>query len=99
SYRNNPGKTRALMEVGVNTGVRHFVFSSTAAVYGNPARVPVAETAATQPMSPYGHSKLMSEIMLRDVAAAYPLKYVILRYFNVAGSDPAQRTGQSTANA
>src|SRR5262245_17739755 len=81
-YRNNTMNTRALLDVAVKTGVRHFIFSSTAAVYGNPARVPVAETAAPAPMSPYGSSKLMSEIILKDVAAAHGLKYVILRYFN-----------------
>ena len=98
-YRNNTMNARALLEVAVTSGVRHFIFSSTAAVYGNPARVPVAEDAPLQPMSPYGSSKLMSEIMLRDVAAAHPLKYVILRYFNVAGADPKLRTGQSTVGA
>jgi len=79
--------------------VRHFIFSSTAAVYGNPVRVPVAETAPAVPMSPYGNSKLMSEIMLTDAAAAHGLKCVILRYFNVAGADPKLRTGQSTVGA
>jgi UDP-glucose 4-epimerase len=98
-YRNNTMNARALLEVAVKTGVRHFIFSSTAAVYGNPARVPVAESAPLTPMSPYGSSKLMTEIMLRDVAAAYGLKYVVLRYFNVAGADPQQRTGQSTVGA
>jgi UDP-glucose 4-epimerase len=98
-YRNNTVNARALLEVAVNSGVRHFIFSSTAAVYGNPTSVPVGEDAPLQPLSPYGSSKLMTEIMLRDVAAAYPLSYVILRYFNVAGADPAQRTGQSTVGA
>ena len=98
-YKNNTMNARALLDVAVKTGVRHFIFSSTAAVYGNPARVPVAEDAPLTPMSPYGNSKLMTEIMLRDVAAAYPLKFVILRYFNVAGADPALRTGQSTIGA
>jgi UDP-glucose 4-epimerase len=98
-YRNNTMNTRALLDVAVKTGVRHFIFSSTAAVYGNPARVPAAETAAPAPMSPYGSSKLMSEIILKDVAAAHRLKYVILRYFNVAGADPKLRTGQSTVAA
>ena len=98
-YRNNTMSARALLEVAVKTGVRRFIFSSTAAVYGNPARVPVAETAAPAPLSPYGSSKLMTEIMLRDVAAAHGLKYVILRYFNVAGADPKLRTGQSTVGA
>jgi UDP-glucose 4-epimerase len=98
-YRNNTMNARALIEAAVKTGVRHFIFSSTAAVYGNPARVPVAEDVPLQPMSPYGNSKLMTEIMLKDVAAAHDLKYVILRYFNVAGADPKLRTGQSTVGA
>jgi UDP-glucose 4-epimerase len=98
-YRNNTMNSRALLEAAVTGGVRHFIFSSTAAVYGNPARVPVAEDAPLAPMSPYGSSKLMTEIMLRDVAAAHPLKFVILRYFNVAGADPELRTGQSTVGA
>jgi UDP-glucose 4-epimerase len=98
-YRNNAVNTRALIEAAVNGGVKHFIFSSTAAVYGNPAVLPVREDAPTRPMSPYGTSKLMSEIMLHDVAAAHNLRYVILRYFNVAGADPRQRTGQSTPAA
>jgi UDP-glucose 4-epimerase len=98
-YRNNTVNTRALIESAVKGGVKHFIFSSTAAVYGNPAVLPVREDAPTRPMSPYGTSKLMSEIMLHDVAAAHELRYVILRYFNVAGADPQQRTGQSTPAA
>ena len=98
-YRNNTVNTRALLEVAVNSGVRNFVFSSTAAVYGNPDKVPVDEDAPTRPMSPYGNSKLMTEAMLRDVGAAHGLRYMILRYFNVAGADPKQRTGQSTLGA
>lgn len=98
-YRNNTMNTRVLIEAAVNGGVKHFIFSSTAAVYGNPAVLPVREDAPTRPMSPYGTSKLMSEIMLHDVAAAHDLRYVILRYFNVAGADPKQRTGQSTPAA
>jgi UDP-glucose 4-epimerase len=98
-YRNNTVNTRALIESAVKGGVKHFIFSSTAAVYGNPAMLPVREDAPTRPMSPYGTSKLMSEIMLHDVAAAHDLRYVILRYFNVAGADPRQRTGQSTPAA
>ena len=94
-YRNNTINTRALLEVAVETGVQHFIFSSTAAVYGNPQRVPVGEDAPVVPMSPYGNSKLMSEIMLKDAAAAHGLNYVILRYFNVAGADPKLRTGQA----
>jgi UDP-glucose 4-epimerase len=98
-YRNNTVNTRALIECAVSGGVKHFIFSSTAAVYGNPAVLPVREDAATRPMSPYGTSKLMSEIMLHDVAAARDFRYVILRYFNVAGADPKGRTGQSTPAA
>jgi UDP-glucose 4-epimerase len=98
-YRNNTMNARALLEVMVKTGIRRFIFSSTAAVYGNPTRVPVAEADPLAPMSPYGSSKLMTEIMLRDTAAAHGLDHVILRYFNVAGADPQLRTGQSTLNA
>src|SRR6476620_3494715 len=98
-YRNNTMNSRALLEFAVSSGVRHFIFSSTAAVYGNAENRPIDESATTLPMSPYGNSKLMTEIMLRDVAAAHPLKYVILRYFNVAGADPGQRTGQATVGA
>ena len=77
----------------------HFVFSSTAAVYGNPAVVPVPEDAPLAPMSPYGSSKMMTEMMLRDAGAAHGIEHVILRYFNVTGADPHQRTGQSTRGA
>jgi UDP-glucose 4-epimerase len=98
-YRNNTANSRALIECAVKGGVPHFIFSSTAAVYGNPERVPVREDDPTIPMSPYGSSKLMTEIMLRDAGAAYGLRYVILRYFNVAGADPLGRTGQSTKGA
>jgi UDP-glucose 4-epimerase len=98
-YANNTMNTRALLEAAVKAGVGQFIFSSTAAVYGNPDSLPVAEDAMTKPMSPYGTSKLMSEIMLHDVAAAHDFRYVILRYFNVAGADPKLRTGQSTPAA
>ena len=98
-YKNNTVNSRALMECAVKGGVRHFIFSSTAAVYGNPAHVPVTEDDALHPMSPYGSSKLMTEIMLRDTSAVHSLKHVILRYFNVAGADPELRTGQSTKGA
>jgi UDP-glucose 4-epimerase len=98
-YRNNTANSRALMECAVKGGVKRFIFSSTAAVYGNPAKVPVGEDDATAPMSPYGSSKLMTEIMLRDAGAAHGLDYVILRYFNVAGADPLLRSGQSTRGA
>jgi UDP-glucose 4-epimerase len=87
-YRNNTVNSRALIECAVRGGVKQFIFSSTAAVYGNPARVPVSEDDVVAPMSPYGSSKLMTEIMLRDAATAHGLDYVILRYFNVAGADP-----------
>jgi UDP-glucose 4-epimerase len=98
-YRNNTANSRALIECAVEGGVRNFIFSSTAAVYGNPERTPVGEDDPVRPMSPYGSSKLMTEIILRDAAAAHPLSYVILRYFNVAGADPQGRTGQSTKGA
>ncbi len=98
-YRNNTVNSRALIECAVQAGVRHFIFSSTAAVYGNPAEVPVREDAPTLPISPYGWSKLMTEIMLRDAGSAFDLRHVILRYFNVAGADPRRRTGQSTKAA
>jgi UDP-glucose 4-epimerase len=98
-YRNNTANSRALIECAVRGGVRQFIFSSTAAVYGNPAAAPVSEDAPTAPMSPYGSSKLMTEIMLRDAGRAHGLGHVILRYFNVAGADPQMRTGQSTRGA
>jgi UDP-glucose 4-epimerase len=98
-YRNNTANSRSLIECAVRGGVRHFVFSSTAAVYGNPDNVPVGEDDPVHPMSPYGASKLMTEIMLGDAGRAHGLAHVILRYFNVAGADPALRTGQSTRNA
>jgi len=95
-YRNNTVNSRALIECAVKCGVRHFIFSSTAAVYGNPETIPVPEDAPTLPVSPYGWSKLMTEIMLRDASRAYGLDHVILRYFNVAGADPQRRTGQTS---
>ena len=98
-YLNNTVKTRALLEAAVNAKVRHFVFSSTAAVYGNPNKAMVNEETVPAPLSPYGMSKLMSELMIRDVSAAYDQRHVILRYFNVAGADPGGRHGQTTANA
>ena len=98
-YLANTVKTRNLLEAAVRTGVAHFVFSSTAAVYGNPPVNPVDEDTPPCPMSPYGTSKLMSEIMLRDAAAAHGLRTAVLRYFNVAGADPDGRTGQSTQGA
>jgi UDP-glucose 4-epimerase len=98
-YRNNTANSRTLIEAAVKGGVHHFIFSSTAAVYGNPAVVPVPEEAPLAPMSPYGASKMMTEMMLRDAGAAHDLKHVILRYFNVAGADPKLRAGQSTRGA
>jgi UDP-glucose 4-epimerase len=98
-YGNNTAKSRSLLESAVKGGVRHFIFSSTAATYGIPEVVPVAETSRTQPINPYGWSKLMTERMLADVAAAHPINFCALRYFNVAGADPEGRSGQSTAGA
>jgi len=98
-YRNNTAASRTLLEWSLRADVRHFVFSSTAAVYGIPAGGVAAEDTPTAPINPYGTSKLMTEFMLRDVAAVNPLRYVALRYFNVAGSDPDCRIGQSTPKA
>jgi UDP-glucose 4-epimerase len=98
-YLDNTCKTRSLLQACVDHGIGQFVFSSTAAVYGQPETIPVAEGAPTAPESPYGTSKLMVEWMLRDVARAHDLRYVILRYFNVAGADPQGRSGQVTQNA
>src|SRR5262245_4633699 len=98
-YLNNTAKSRTLIETAVKSGVRHFIFSSTAAVYGTPGSAAVTETAPLKPLSPYGNSKLMTEMMLADAARAHDLSYVVLRYFNVAGADPKGRAGQSTAQA
>jgi UDP-glucose 4-epimerase len=98
-YRNNTMNTCSLLDVAIEAGVRQLIFSSTAAVYGNADQNPVREDAATLPISPYGSSKLMSEIMLHDAGKAHGLRFVVLRYFNVAGADPKLRTGQSTAGA
>ena len=98
-YRNNTAASRSLIESAVAEGVPHFIFSSTAATYGTPEKVPVAEGDPTVPINPYGMSKLMTEAMLRDVAAAHPINYAALRYFNVAGADPQGRSGQSTVGA
>jgi UDP-glucose 4-epimerase len=95
-YRNNTATSRNLLEAAVKAGVERFIFSSTAAVYGMTGLAPVEETTPLSPMSPYGRSKLMTEWMLADVAAAHPIKYGVLRYFNVAGADPQGRSGQST---
>src|ERR1700743_87720 len=98
-YRNNTMTTRSLLNVAVKCGISRFIFSSTAAVYGNPDEVPVSEHAPTRPLSPYGSSKLMTEIMLHDVASAHGMRYVVLRYFNVAGADPLARIGLATVGA
>ena len=98
-YSNNTMNTCALLDTAIKAGVRHFIFSSTAAVYGNATETPVREDAPTVPISPYGTSKLMSEIMLHDAGKAHGLRFVILRYFNVAGADPKGRTGQATPAA
>lgn len=98
-YLNNTVKSRALMAAAVKAAVPRFIFSSTAAVYGNPRTQPVFETEAPAPISPYGTSKLMTELMLRDTHAAHGMQYVALRYFNVAGADPQGRSGQSTPRA
>lgn len=98
-YGNNTCNTRNLLECCQRHGVRYFIFSSTAAVYGIPETIPVTEDAPLAPINPYGASKLMSEAMLRDLCAAGDMTHVALRYFNVAGSDPEGRIGQSTPEA
>jgi UDP-glucose 4-epimerase len=98
-YFNNTVKTRDLIAAAVAGGVPHFIFSSTAAVYGMAGLEPVSEDSRLQPQSPYGRSKLMSEMMLEDAAKAHPLRYAALRYFNVAGGDPSGRSGQATKGA
>ena len=98
-YGNNTCSTRSLLQASIDHGVAHFVFSSTAAVYGMPEDGYAGEDSPTRPINAYGTSKLMSEWMLRDVAAVNPLRYVALRYFNVAGSDPGGRIGQATPGA
>lgn len=98
-YANNTAAARSLIEACVRHGVGNFIFSSTAAVYGTPAAIPVAEDSPTPAESPYGRSKLMTEWILQDAAAAHDIKFGILRYFNVAGADPQGRTGQSTPRA
>ena len=98
-YHNNTVKSRALIEAAVAGGVPHFIFSSTAATYGMPEVSPVTEDSPKKPINPYGWSKLMTEQMLGDTAAAHPINFCALRYFNVAGADPQARSGQSTAGA
>ena len=98
-YRNNTGNTINLLNASVNYGVKRFIFSSTAAVYGLPEEGMASEDTPTRPINPYGQSKLMSEIILRDISRAHGLRYLALRYFNVAGADPQARMGQRTPNA
>jgi len=98
-YGNNTCNSRNLLACAVEASVPYFIFSSTAAVYGEPDETPIGEGAQLRPISPYGSSKLMTETMLADTARAHPLRYVALRYFNVAGADPQGRTGQSTPRA
>lgn len=98
-YGNNTAKTRSLLEACVQANIRNFIFSSTAAVYGEPAQNPVFEDVSLEPINPYGRSKLMTEWMLQDTAFAHDFNYVALRYFNVAGADPKGRSGQSTPKA
>ncbi|SNT63935.1 UDP-glucose 4-epimerase [Tardiphaga sp. OK246] len=99
-YKNNTSASRSLIEGAIKGGVKKFIFSSTAAVYGNPEQsIPLSEDAPKKPISPYGTSKLMTEMLLADVGQAYEFKYAALRYFNVAGADPSGRVGQSTRNA
>jgi UDP-glucose 4-epimerase len=98
-YLNNTSKARNLFEACVHNGVKNFVFSSTAAVYGNPQKNPVTEDSALAPVSPYGASKAMAERMLQDTSAAHDMNYISLRYFNVAGADPQGRSGQIGDNS
>ena len=98
-YRNNTVASHALIGAAMAAGVRHILFSSTAATYGAPDTVPIDEDTPTRPINPYGHSKLMTEQMLRDCAAAYRFNYGALRYFNVAGADPQGRSGQAGKGA
>ncbi len=98
-YLNNTAKARTLIETAVGCDIKNFIFSSTAAVYGDPLHQPVTEDEPLKPVSPYGRSKLMVEWMLDDTARAHDFTYVALRYFNVAGADPQGRSGQSTPNA
>jgi UDP-glucose 4-epimerase len=98
-YGNNTAKSRTLIETAIGAGVKRFIFSSTAAVYGNVGGEPVSESAPANPVSPYGRSKLITEWMLEDCARAHDFRFIALRYFNVAGADPLGRSGQSTPNA
>ncbi|MDR7100962.1 UDP-glucose 4-epimerase GalE [Croceicoccus sp. BE223] len=98
-YDNNTAKSRTLIEAAVNAGVPHFIFSSTATVYGEPELKPLTEDDPLTPVNPYGMSKLMTERILADVSRAHAMNHCVLRYFNVAGADPRARSGQSTAGA
>ncbi|HUA76794.1 MAG TPA: UDP-glucose 4-epimerase GalE [Acetobacteraceae bacterium] len=98
-YRENTAKSLALIEAASAAGIGHFLFSSTAAVYGEPERIPIAEEAPKQPVSPYGASKLMVERLLADASTAHGLRFAALRYFNVAGADPALRSGEASNHA
>ena len=98
-YDNNTGKSRALIESAVDRGIPHFIFSSTATVYGEPEIKPLTEDDPLRPVNPYGMSKLMTEHILSDVSRAHPMNHCVLRYFNVCGADPDARSGQSTAGA
>lgn len=98
-YGNNTVRSRALIETAIRGGVKRFIFSSTAAVYGDVSSEPVGEDIPVAPVSPYGRSKLMTEWMLEDAARAHDFRFIALRYFNVAGADPQGRSGQSAPNA
>jgi len=98
-YENNTSKSRTLMAAAVEGGIRHFLFSSTATVYGEPDLKPLTEDDPLVPVNPYGMSKLMTERILADVSRAHAMNHCVLRYFNVAGADPRARSGQSTAGA
>ncbi|NBQ55004.1 MAG: UDP-glucose 4-epimerase GalE, partial [Proteobacteria bacterium] len=98
-YKNNVAGSLALIEASIQAGVKNFIFSSTGSVYGEAAPVPVAEHHRPEPTNPYSRSKLITETMLKDIAAVTGLRYAILRYFNVAGADPEGRQGQKSKNA
>ena len=98
-YESNTSKARTLIDTAIKSGIKRFIFSSTAAVYGEPDEMPVSETTRPMPVSPYGRSKLMVEWMLEDARHAHGLETMVLRYFNVAGADPMARSGQATPRA